>query len=402
MKTSKRLLTAAVLSVAMLFTGCGKAEEVVLADFTSEDGTISIQMNESWKTEDMGTENWLAAFNEEETEGIVALQLPKALYAGEINDMDDVKEMVEDSFEFEMSGTKEVEGLTVPGLSGLTTYSGAMTVEDVKGQAIVVYGETDYAFYSILYAAPKINKSKTEYFKNVCASFKETEPVADEIAAVPITDTIRWFNGTYAVLTRANGWDYNLVGGVSANTLGESIMQSMLDEWWEVTDKESADETMEWLLGEGHRVGFVDNMLYLEESGIKDVPAEGRKDFVFENFEVNEQEAQNYADWYNAFEEKGENAIAAWDYSRAMSLLGYYYLAGFYTQTDALDASYDLATFIQQEFDSWESFMESYMIGYEYWAEEGSEERREIYEEIKAASDSPYNLDWNLTFEKSW
>jgi len=46
--------------------------------------------------------------------------------------------------------------------------------------------------------------------------------------------------------------------------------------------------------------------------------------------------------------------------------------------------------------------MESYFIGYEYWAGESSYERREIYEEIKASSDDPFRLDWNMTFEKSW
>jgi hypothetical protein len=42
------------------------------------------------------------------------------------------------------------------------------------------------------------------------------------------------------------------------------------------------------------------------------------------------------------------------------------------------------------------------MVGYEYWAEESSDERRAVYEELKAAPDSPYQLDWNLTLEKNW
>lgn len=46
--------------------------------------------------------------------------------------------------------------------------------------------------------------------------------------------------------------------------------------------------------------------------------------------------------------------------------------------------------------------MESYFVGYEYWAGEDSSERREVYEELKAAADSPYSIDWNLTLEKSW
>ena len=46
--------------------------------------------------------------------------------------------------------------------------------------------------------------------------------------------------------------------------------------------------------------------------------------------------------------------------------------------------------------------MDSYLRGYEYWAEESSDERRGIYEEIKAASDSPYQLDFQMSLEKTW
>ena len=46
--------------------------------------------------------------------------------------------------------------------------------------------------------------------------------------------------------------------------------------------------------------------------------------------------------------------------------------------------------------------MENYLVGYEYWAEESSDERRAIYEELNAASDNPYAVDFNLTLEKTW
>ena len=45
---------------------------------------------------------------------------------------------------------------------------------------------------------------------------------------------------------------------------------------------------------------------------------------------------------------------------------------------------------------------DSYLAGYEYWSEESSDERRAVYEKIKAAEDTPYSLDWNLNLEKTW
>ena len=79
-----------------------------------------------------------------------------------------------------------------------------------------------------------------------------------------------------------------------------------------------------------------------------------------------------------------------------------YYLAGYYTEEEALDASLALAAEIQSSFDSWDSFMESYFVGYEYWSEENSDERRQIYEDIKASADNPFVLEWGMTLEKTW
>ena len=62
----------------------------------------------------------------------------------------------------------------------------------------------------------------------------------------------------------------------------------------------------------------------------------------------------------------------------------------------------DVAEIIQSSFDSWDDYMESYFIGYEYWADESSAERRELYEQIKSAGDSPFSVDFNTTLEKDW
>ena len=211
-----------------------------------------------------------------------------------------------------------------------------------------------------------MNAAGEEYFNNVCVSFQETAPEIEQTSAAESTDTIQWFNNTCAVLTAANHWDYTVFGGAPADDNSKSMVQSLLSEW------------------------------------LAEVSETERVDWILENFEVSDEEAQNYADWFAFYEQYGSDAAAGWDYSRAMSLLGYYYLAGYYTEEEALDQSMETAVVIQSTFDSWDDFMESYFLGYEYWAEESSDERRALYEEIKAASDSPFQLDWGMTFEKTW
>lgn len=396
----------AVLALMAMLAGCG-SKEVVMKEFTSKDQTVSIQMNEEWvEHEDIieedlrwAAEGWIAMTSENGAEEIIVAQLPKHIY--NISDMDNFKELIKASYSVSVS--QPVDSPSVSGMDVAETESCKITVENSTLDGRILYGQTKYAYYGIIYlAAVKINEAKEEYFNKVCASFQETAPEVEDTSIAGGSDTVQWFNNTCAVLTAVNGWDYTIFGGMTAGEGSKNIVQNLLSEWWEVTDRASADETMDWLLEEGHRVSFAEEMEYLAEAGVADAPAQERADVILANFEVDAEEADNYADWFTFYEQYGPDAMAGWDYSRAMSLLGYYYLAGYYTQEEALDKSLETAETIQETFDSWDDFMESYFIGYEYWAGESSDERREIYEEIKASSDDPFRLDWNMTFEKSW
>ncbi len=216
-----------------------------------------------------------------------------------------------------------------------------------------------------------------------------------------VSDTIRWMNGTYAILTKLNNADYNLVGGYKPTEQIKKAQIEALEEWWGVTDKATADETLEWVLEEGHRIDFAETMNLLDIDGAADMTHDELVAFIDKTFE-NEEMSIALANSYATYTEFGENAINAWDYGRAMSLVGWYYIAGYYTLEESLDKSLEIAKKIQSEFTSWDEFNESYFRGYEYWAEESSEERRKVYEGIKKQADSPYNLDWNLTLEKTW
>ncbi|MDR2025915.1 MAG: DUF1266 domain-containing protein [Hungatella sp.] len=112
-------------------------------------------------------------------------------------------------------------------------------------------------------------------------------------------------------------------------------------------------------------------------------------------------EAFYLAKGYDDYIKYGAGAIDGWDYCRAASLCGWYYIAGYYTEQEALDKSLEIAQTIQKRFSSWDEMMESYLRGYEYWAYESGDARREVYEDIKTRDNSPYLLDWNLPLAES-
>ena len=215
------------------------------------------------------------------------------------------------------------------------------------------------------------------------------------------TDTVQWFNASYAILTEINGNDYNVFGGGTPNAVSEAMYQAMLDNSWGVTDRESADETLDWILTEGHRTDFMYTgellSMMAEECGEDELV-----NFLMQEYDESQEEAEYDAAIYEMYKEYGDTAIAGWDYCRALSLMSFYYMAGYYTKEEALDKSLEIAETLQPMYHSWDELVDSYLRGYEYWAEEDSSERREIYEELLEANDNPFRVDYNTTLEKTW
>ena len=405
--------------MAVGVTGCGKsaneagteetaadaatAKENILADmkeFTSESGSVSIYLENDWTIEDLGIDTWLGVHSSNGKEEVVVTQLPKNQYNGTVNSLDDLKKLMEESFN--ITDAQETEAPEVPGLSSLTAMTCTISTGTASGDGYIIYGESDYAYYMLAYSANTINDKKKEKFNVSCSTLKETAVEEENNFATEMTDTIRWFDATYAILTRTNNCDVNYFGGFAANEANTAVTQESLESSWGVTDRASADETMDWILTEGHRADFKDTMKTLSDAGIQNAAADARKDVVMEKYEVTEEEAEHLANMYNYYEQYGENAIDAWDYCRAISLAGFYYHAGYYTEQEALDKCLEVAQIMQPLYTSWDEAMNSYLLGYEYWAEESSDERRAVYEELKAEENSLYSIDWNLTFEKTW
>lgn len=232
---------------------------------------------------------------------------------------------------------------------------------------------------------------------------EEAVPEKEEASA-----TIQWINATYALLTYVNNSDWKLLGGYEKNEFNQKGIQQGLVSSWDVTDRKTAEETLDYLLTEGHRSSYAEEMKTMEENGFLELSEEELKASLVSSGFTDEQ-AACYTVMADAYKAKGEQAIDAWDYCRALQLLGWYYIADYYTEQETLDQSLEIAKQLQASYGSWEELMESYLLGFNYWSEDdpsnansNTAERRAAYEELKAQADSPYQLDWNTALEKTW
>lgn len=220
--------------------------------------------------------------------------------------------------------------------------------------------------------------------------------------------TVKWINTTYAILTKANNCNVDWIGGYAKTEKGKELVLSALDEWWEVTDRSTADENLDWLLDEGHRAVFMDEMATLRDEGYLEM-SDSEARLAFKDMEFDDDTAACYIAMMALYKEKGDHAIDAWDYCRALQLLGWYYLADFYTKEEALDKSLEIAKLLQAQYGSWEELCESYLAGYNYWMEDdpsdpdsATADRRSVYDQLKSQKNSPYSLDFNTALEKTW
>lgn len=136
-------------------------------------------------------------------------------------------------------------------------------------------------------------------------------------------DTLLWLNGAYAIQMEANSMDLHMVGGIY-ETSDEEVdgVKRMLKEAWGIKNRKTLVEKVQWLLDGGHRVKY------------------GKE---------------------------GLENISFWDYSRAISILGWGYAVGYITIDEYLFQSIPIGWMIQKDYDSWETAGKAYLEGYKRW-----------------------------------
>ncbi len=409
MKRIKFFLTCFCLLMGVfVLTGCGGKEktEELTNQFVSKNESFQISAPKDWKEASDEIEGAILIEDEKKQLSIIAQQILKSQLAT-------IAETGEDFVKFYKQTTtssfgeavKITENPTIENATLLEAEEYSIVENGLKEKVYVVYLETEASYYVVLATGLEdAYKKKLETLKSCIASFEEKEEKIAKITA-PLSDTLLWFNGTYALITTKNMGNLSLVGGYENNDTTKQMISTALQSSWDVTDKASADETLKWLLEEGHNSDLLKSYADYElDSYTREELIE-----VLEESQITGMDAVIILLEYDAVKKFGDKAILAWDLSRAMQLSAWYYLAGYYTYEEAMDQSLEIAQLLQKTYTSWDEMIESYMYGFQYWNEDDisdtssdSYERKQMYEQLKTKEGSPYQLDWNITLTKEW
>lgn len=220
------------------------------------------------------------------------------------------------------------------------------------------------------------------------------------------SDTIQWFNATYAIWGETNRMDINLIGCLEANDA--ETAKYILDISWGIKNREDAIETLNRMICKEKTSNYALAIEELESVGLLE-RSEAELEKVLEAKVSNREDCNKLRCAYRAYHAYGERGVDAWDYCRGLELLGLYYVAGYYTLDEAMDCSLILAKALQEEFFSWQEMAGSYLAGYSFWKGEDAEmvggetyQRRQEYEKLANQTDGPYTLDWNMPLKDTW
>lgn len=178
------------------------------------------------------------------------------------------------------------------------------------------------------------------------------------------------------------------------STTDTDTLKDILKEWWEVTDKKTALETIDWLLNEGQHVDADPVLAEILKRGMDDISEEEKAD-----------EESKMGDVYTIAEfilEMNDVSIDAlpetvlgWDLVRAVNVARWAFLCGYMSENEMWDTVQVTVDIAKETFHSWEEYGLSFAVGRGVW--QGNTEDYETADEVISALLRKDESPWKQT-----
>lgn len=190
-----------------------------------------------------------------------------------------------------------------------------------------------------------------------------------------------------AILSSRNYMTFDSIGyvinGLDCTKIEKEAIISMLKETWEVSDRKSALDNLNWLVNEGHRKDY-DKYLYNLQ---QDNP---------EKYEGFDNDKKNYDDCVKMLKDNFNISddiirhvdLGAWDYDRIVTVARWSYIAEYITEEEAWKYCKTSKKLAQASFNSWDEYFVSHALGRAVAYEGDSNELIEVGQELLKSTKS--------------
>ncbi|MEO0900409.1 MAG: DUF1266 domain-containing protein [Bacteroidota bacterium] len=253
--------------------------------------------------------------------------------------------------------------------------------------------------FALLYVAnaqaDKLSKHAANWFKSL---FKKKEPPGINPSAH------NWALAAVAMISRLKGLDHQSLAGKEHSPLLVKGIQRSLKRDWEIKDKESAEEVINWLMEEGHRKEFhqnIERIQRMDKAALATYMEEVKQGkYEFDSDELKEEELHRIELIDNNTYNIAYLSFMAWDYLRMIDLCRSTFVANYLSDKEAWSIVLSAAQVLQARYDSWAEMGQSFIYAREFWSI--VEHRRnggayqKAYEDLLNQPDSPWNqMDWS-------
>lgn len=176
-----------------------------------------------------------------------------------------------------------------------------------------------------------------------------------------------------------------------------NIIKTRLESWWEVTDRKSTQEIVEWLLNEGHHAEADEALKLLHEKGLENMPDDAWEDEESKTGDVCLIVESMLENAYCTAENIPRTAIA-WDSVRTVNVGRWAYLCGYITENEMWKIMQQAVNVAEGYFTSWEDYGRSFVLGRGVWHgdPDDSETAYEIVSLLLEKEESPWKqIAWN-------
>lgn len=142
--------------------------------------------------------------------------------------------------------------------------------------------------------------------------------------------------------------------------------REQLNSWWNITDRRSALEIVEWLISEGHHSDADEALTEMLERGIGNIADEERQSDESKMGDVCLIAENMLENGYCTPDNLPCTAIA-WDLVRVTNLARWAYLCGYFSREDMWEVMKVSADLAMSNFSSWEEYGLSFAFGRGVW-----------------------------------
>lgn len=176
-----------------------------------------------------------------------------------------------------------------------------------------------------------------------------------------------------------------------------NIIRTQLKNWWEVTDRDSTLEIVEWLLNEGHHAEADEALEVLHEKGLENIPEEEYDDEESKMEDVCLIVQDMLENGYCTEKNIPQTAIA-WDLVRVVNVGRWAYLCGYIAEGEMWQIMQQGVEVAKQHFSSWVEYGRSFVLGRGVWHgdPDDSETAYEIVSVLLKQEESPWKqIAWD-------